>query len=163
MQYILAAGFVIHIFYGTWLTWKNQKTRPVSYAVSSKTDVSWSSQNMWITGAMVLGFLVLHLYNYFYQIKFTDLIDSGQMNEYELVKNLFSISNWPFSVLYISWFILLALHLNHSLQSGFQTIGINNQKWIIRLKWVSSIYAIIIAVGFSSITIYFLIQSLINN
>jgi len=134
----------------------------VPYAVSTKTDVSWSSQNMWVTGALVLGFLILHLYNYFYKLQFTDLIESGQMTKYDLVKSIFQAENWPYSVLYITWFIILALHLNHSLQSGFQTMGLNNQKWISRLKWISSIYAIIIAVGFSSITLYFFIQSLNN-
>lgn len=162
MQFVLAGGFVVHIFYGTWLTYQNRKTRLVAYAVSNKTEVSWSSQNMWITGALVLGFLVLHLYNYFYKIKFTDLIESGQMNEYDLVRSIFSVNNWLFSVLYIAWFIILALHLNHSLQSGFQTMGLNNQKWIKRLKWLSSIYALVIAVGFSTVTIYFFIQSLNN-
>lgn len=160
MQFVLAGGFIIHIFYGTWLTYQNRKTRPVPYEVKTKTDVSWSSQNMWITGALIFGFLILHLYNYFYKLKFTDLIESGQMNEYELVKSIFQVENWPYSVLYIVWFIILGLHLNHSLQSGFQTLGLNNQKWINRLKWISSIYAIIISVGFSTITLYFFIESL---
>ncbi len=163
MQYVLAAGFIIHIIYGSWLTWQNQKKRPVSYAVSTKTDVTWSSQNMWITGALILGLLVLHLYNYFYKIKFTDLIDSGQMTEFDLVKSLFTVSNWPFSMLYVLWFIILGLHLNHSFQSGFQTLGLNNQNWIKRLKWIGSIFAIIVAVGFSSITIFFFLQSWINS
>jgi succinate dehydrogenase / fumarate reductase cytochrome b subunit len=162
MQFVLAAGFILHIFYGTWLTYQNRKTRPVPYAVSAKTDVSWSSQNMWVTGALVLGFLTLHLYNYFYKIEFTDLIESGKMTKFDLLKSIFNKENWPYSVLYLSWFILLALHLNHSLQSGFQTIGLNNQKWIKRLKWISSIYALIIAIGFSTITIYFFVQSLNN-
>ncbi|MGQ9846039.1 MAG: succinate dehydrogenase cytochrome b subunit [Bacteroidales bacterium] len=162
MQFVLAGGFLIHILYGSWLTYQNRKFRPVAYAIPNKTDVSWSSQNMWVTGALVLGFLVLHLYNFLYKIKFTDLIESGQMNEYDLIKSIFSVDNWPFSVLYLVWFIILALHLNHALQSAFQTIGLNNQKWIKRLKWLSSIYALIIGVGFSIITVYFFIQSLNN-
>lgn len=160
MQFVLAAGFIIHIFYGTWLTYLNRKTRPEPYAINSKTDVSWSSQNMWITGALVFGFLILHLYNYFYKIEFTDLIESGQMTKFDLVKSIFNIDNWFYCVLYIVWFIILALHLNHALQSSFQTIGLNNQKWIKRLKWISSLYALLISIGFSTITIYFFIQSL---
>ncbi len=162
MQFVLAAGFLLHILYGTWLTWQNKKTRPVPYAVSQKTDVSWSSQNMWITGAVIFGFLLLHLYNYFYKLKFTDLIESGQMTEFELVKSLFHVNNWPYTLLYLIWFIVLGLHLNHSLYSGFQTIGLSNQKWLNRLKWFSSIYALIIVIGFSSITLYFFIESLLN-
>lgn len=160
MQFVLAAGFILHIFYGTWLTYLNRKKRREPYAIKSKTDVSWSSQNMWITGALVFGFLILHLYNYFYKIEFTDLIESGQMTKFDLVKSIFNIDNWFYCVLYIAWFIILALHLNHALQSGFQTIGLNNQKWLKRLRWISSLYALLIAIGFSTITIYFFIQSL---
>lgn len=162
MQFVLAAGFILHIFYGTWLTYLNRKTRPEPYAISTKSDVSWSSQNMWVTGALVFGFLILHLYNYFYKIEFTDLIESGKMTKFDLLKSIFNIEHWFYSVLYISWFILLALHLNHALQSGFQTIGLNNQKWLKRLKWISSLYALLIAIGFSTITLYFFIQSLNN-
>ncbi len=162
MQFVLAAGFLLHITYGTWLTWQNRKTRPIPYSVSQKTDVSWSSQNMWITGAVIFGFLLLHLYNYFYKLKFTDLIESGQITEFELVISIFHVNNWPYTLLYLSWFIVLGLHLNHSLYSGFQTIGLSNQKWLNRLKWISSLYAIFITVGFSSITLYFFIKSLLN-
>lgn len=162
MQYVLAAGFIIHIVYGTWLTYENRKTRPISYAVPNKTDVTWSSQNMWVTGALVFGFLVLHLFNFLYKIKLTDLIESGQLTEYDLLKLTFSINNWLYSILYIAWFIILGLHLNHAFQSAFQTIGLNNKKWLKRLQWIGSIYAVIITVGFSSITIYFFIQSLNN-
>lgn len=162
MQFVLAAGFLFHIFYGTWLTLQNRKTRPVPYAVSTKSDVSWSSQNMWITGALIFGFLVLHLYNYFYKLKFTDLVESGQITEFDLVTGLFHVNNWIYTLLYVSWFIILGLHLNHALQSAFQTIGMNNQKWLNRLKWLSSIYAIFITIGFSTISLYFFIKSILN-
>jgi len=162
MEYVLALGFIVHIFYGTLLTIKNQKTRPIPYAVSTKTDISWSSKNMWITGALILGFLLLHLYNYFYKFKFTDIIESGQMTKYDLVIGLFSYSNWIYTLLYITWFIILGLHLNHSFQSAFQTIGLNNQKWLKRLKFISTLYAIFISSGFSFIALYFFIKSLLN-
>lgn len=161
-RFVLAAGFLLHILYGSWLTLQNRKTRPIQYAVSSKTDVSWSSQNMWITGAVIFGFLVIHLYNYFYKFTFTDLIESGQITKFELVTGLFHFSNWAYTIIYVVWFIVLGLHLNHALYSAFHTIGLSNQKWLVRLKWASSIYAFIITVGFSTISLYFFIKSLLN-
>ncbi len=161
MQFVLAAGFIFHIFYATFLTMKNRSARPVKYEVSSKSDTSWSSQNMYLTGFTILAFLVLHIINYFYKLKFTDLIESGEMSEYELVTSIFTAQYWYYGVIYVIAFILLGLHLNHSFQSSFQTLGLNNSNWLPRLKFIGTLYAIIIAVGFSIIPIYFLMKSLL--
>ncbi|MFH1321054.1 MAG: succinate dehydrogenase cytochrome b subunit [Bacteroidota bacterium] len=158
MEYALAIGFILHIIYSGYLTLLNYLARPVKYKMINRGETSsWSSRNMGITGVMVLIFLVIHLINYLYKIKFTDLIESGQITKYELVIGLYKPEYWYFVVIYIVSFILLGLHLNHSLQSSFQTLGWNNKIWGPRLKNISSIYALIIAVGFSIIPLYFLI------
>ncbi len=60
---ILAAGFVLHIIYATWLTVQNRKARGVErYAVTTRPkQVEWSSKNMLVLGIVVLAFLVFHL------------------------------------------------------------------------------------------------------
>jgi succinate dehydrogenase / fumarate reductase cytochrome b subunit len=161
MEIALAAGFVIHMSMGAFLTFKNQMARPVKYAVSTKSEATWASKNMFITGGVILLFLVLHLMNYFYKIKFTDLIESGQMTEYQLVVGLFNVSNWYYVATYVLWFILLGLHLSHAFQSAFQTIGLNNKTWENRLIVIGNIYALVISIGFSIIPIYFFISSII--
>ena len=162
MEPILALGFLFHIFYGIYLELRNNAARPVKYTVANKSDASWSSKNMLLTGLMIFAFLLLHVWNYFYKIKFTDLIESGRMTEAELVRSLFVPEHWYYSLIYIISFILLALHLNHSLQSSFQTIGFNNIKWLQRLKFIGSLYAIIIAIGFSMIPIVIFINEFFN-
>jgi succinate dehydrogenase / fumarate reductase, cytochrome b subunit len=161
MEIVLAAGFIFHIFYASILTLKNRAARPIKYESGNNSESTWSSQNMFITGAVIISFLVLHLINYFYKIKFTDLIESGQMTEYDLVKGLFQPELWYFSAIYIVAFILLGLHLFHSFQSSFQTLGLNNSNWLSRLKFLGALYALVIAVGFSIIPIYFLMKALI--
>ena len=42
--------------------------------------------------------------------------------------------------------------------SSFQTIGLNNKVWMSRLQTVAKVYAILVAVGFAIIPIYFLIK-----
>lgn len=158
MEPVLALGFLFHILFGIYLELRNNAARPVKYAVANKSEASWSSKNMLLTGIMILVFLIIHIWNYFYKIKFTDLIESGQMTESELVRNLFMPERWYFSIIYIISFILLALHLNHSLQSSLQTMGLNNSKWLPRWKWIGSLYAVIIAAGFSMIPIVIFIN-----
>ncbi|MCX7954181.1 MAG: succinate dehydrogenase cytochrome b subunit [Bacteroidales bacterium] len=161
MEYVLAAGFIFHIFYTTYLTWKNRSTRTTNYHVSQKTEVSWSSQNMWISGFVILGFLILHLYNYWYKFKFDESLEVEPIGKFYLVVQLFH--QWYYTLFYIIWFIALGLHLNHSIQSGLHTLGLTNQKWIDRLNLISSLYAIFITVGFSIISLYHYLTYVLNN
>ena len=46
---VIALGFVVHTIYAIWLTLQNRKARGKDrYASSSKTDTTWSSQNMFV-------------------------------------------------------------------------------------------------------------------
>lgn len=61
---VLAAGFIIHIIYGCWLTWKNIKARGgyKRYEASSVAAAdSWSAKNMFVLGIIILGILAFHL------------------------------------------------------------------------------------------------------
>ncbi|MFH2143728.1 MAG: succinate dehydrogenase cytochrome b subunit [Bacteroidota bacterium] len=162
LEPVLGIGFLIHILYSLILYFKNLKARPVKYAVFNQKDASsWSSRNMLLLGIAVASFLVVHLINYFYKVKFTDLIDSGETTEYDLVINLFTLQYWYFVAIYLIGIIALGLHLNHSFQSAFQTMGINNKYWARRWKIIGSIYSLIVTVGFCVIPLYFLLNELI--
>ena len=89
MQYVLALGFIIHIGMGIKLTIQNKMARSKNYAynqMSKNTDIS--SRSMIISGGLVLVFLVLHLRDYFYQMKFVGLPEGT--TDYDLVVNLFT-------------------------------------------------------------------------
>ena len=151
MQYILAAGFLFHIIWSSVLTLQNQAARPVHYEKKDRGKVSsWSSRNMYILGALILTFLVIHIMNYFYVIKFGDM--AGQ-TDYQLVTSKFHI--WYYVLIYVLGFIFLGLHLNHSFQSAFQTLGLNNKIWASRIKAVGLIYTLVISIGFLIIPLYF--------
>ncbi|GAB4285649.1 MAG: succinate dehydrogenase/fumarate reductase cytochrome b subunit [Marinilabiliales bacterium] len=162
LEPILGLGFLIHIIYSIILYFKNQSARPVKYAKQNQKNAStWSSRNMIVLGIAVLAFLIVHLINYFYKIKFTDLIESGEMDEYTLVTGIFTTEYWYYIVIYFIGFITLGLHLNHAFQSAFQTLGINNKYWEKRWKVIGSLYALLITVGFSAIPVYFLIKEIL--
>ncbi|HDP55221.1 MAG TPA: succinate dehydrogenase cytochrome b subunit [Bacteroidetes bacterium] len=162
VELLLALGFIFHILYATTITLKNRKARPVGYAKTGTNELtSWPSKNMYILGFTILAFLVLHLINFFLKLKFGDVpqisYDNGITqihNTYQLVSEFF-ISHWWYSLIYIVSAILLGLHLSHGFWSAFQTIGLNNSKWIKRLQVVSCIYAAVIAAGFTIIPLYF--------
>ena len=153
---MLALGFAIHIIYAIIITLKNQKARPVKYAVNSTAKAStWASRNMFVLGIIVLGFLALHLSQFWYKMQFQHFIGQGSHPDpYTLVRSYLCQPVW--AVVYIVWVWALWFHLCHGFWSAIQTVGFNNQKWIKRWQCAATIYASIVAVGFTVIPLYFL-------
>ncbi|MDD2512025.1 MAG: succinate dehydrogenase cytochrome b subunit [Proteiniphilum sp.] len=151
---VLALGFVIHIIYAIILTLQNQKARGHDqYEVSSKTDTTWSSQNMFVLGLFILLFLILHLYQMWYQMQFKELfmIDGARHDSAQLVEEVFS-RLWVV-VIYIVAFIALWFHLNHGFWSALHSVGWNNIIWMKRLKVLGYIISTIISLGFITVVV----------
>jgi succinate dehydrogenase / fumarate reductase cytochrome b subunit len=157
---ILAIGFIFHIFYATYITLQNRKTRPIGYTTSASNGLStWPSKNMYILGLTIFIFLVIHLANFYWKLKFgtVESITYGKEtmpNTYALVAGLF-INYWWYDLLYVIGAISLGLHLSHGFWAAFQTLGWNGTKWLKRLEVLAYVYAIVIGTGFSLIPIYF--------
>lgn len=162
---LLGLGFLIHILWSLNIEYQNWKARPVRYKKTSLNESStWISRNMLILGALVLVFLVIHMVNFFWIIKFdphslhTVTINGVEMEDtYTLVANLFKDSI-AYCILYILGGTLLGLHLSHGFWSAFQTLGLSNKYWMKRWQIVGRIYAVLVAIGFSVIPLYFLIK-----
>ena len=167
---ILAAGFIIHIIYGLWLTLQNRKARGNDrYAVNATPKgVEWSSQNMFVLGIVILGFIVLHLSQFWYKMMFAELTGNVSVTLGDtfvspsdgaaFIKYYFS--NIVFVILYLIWYVAIWFHLTHGFWSAIQTIGWNNRIWMNRWKCISNIFATIIFLGFAIVTITFYIKSL---
>ena len=149
MQPVLFLVFAFHIYMGIYLELTNQTKRSVKYIKNNPAaNSTWVSRNMFWTGLMILGFLLIHLYNYFLPFKTQEITD-----HYELVTGLFK--NAVYVIIYVIAFIALGLHLSHGFQSAFQTLGVNRDKWNRILVITGNIVSFIIAFGFSFIAIYF--------
>lgn len=151
---VLAAGFAIHIIYAILLTLSNLKARgSIRYEVSNRAQAdSWASQNMFVLGVIVLGFLAFHLTHFWAKMQLPELLGTHAQNGNDLMVETFS-SIWIL-ICYLVWFVALWFHLTHGFWSAFHTIGANNIKWIGRLRVVSYVYATVIFIGFSGIAIY---------
>jgi len=165
MEPVLALGFLVHIIWTFYVSYLNYKARPVRYTTSNAScSSSWASRNMLVLGALVLVFLVIHLWNFYYIIKFnyesmlSTEIDGVVMHDtYTLVAGLFKAS-MGYCIVYIIGGLLLGFHLSHGFWSSFHTIGFSNKIWISRLQFVGQIFAFIIAAGFTIIPLYFMIK-----
>ena len=162
---ILGLGFALHILLASWLTLQNRCARPIRYNRSEQSgNAGWTSRNMFILGGLILVFLGIHLYNFWWKIKFAGdpllaevSIDGVMMeNSYALVTGLFK-SSVIYGVIYILGGIFLGLHLTHGFWSAFQSIGLSNRIWRKRLEFLGYLFAFIMAAGFSIIPLYFML------
>jgi len=160
---VLAAGVVIHIWYGTWITLKNRKARGFErYASSNKTQTEWSAKNMWVLGAIIFLGLVIHFWNFWYYMQFAELMHSpNAVTEGSgLVIQLFTQP--LFVLIYLVWLLALWFHLTHGVWSAFQTLGWNGKLWFSRLKLIANIVATIVMICFAAVPVFFLISSMIS-
>lgn len=154
----LAFLFIVHIVYAITLTLQNQKARGKDkYASSNLTPVSWTSKNMLVLGIVVLAFLVLHLYDFWYKMQFSELFHMqgaephGSVIALELFKNPIHV------IIYLIGIAALWFHLSHGFWSMFQSVGINNRIWLPRYKCIGNIVALLICVGFAVVPVFFLL------
>ena len=57
-------------------------------------------------------------------------------------------------LLYIMAVCFLGLHLCHGVQSVVQTNGFNHPQWTPRIKKISEVFSLLMAIGYSSIPVY---------
>ena len=154
MQFVLAFGFIYHIFLGIVLTLQNWKARGSErYAKNRWAEhTPFNSRTMIYTGVLVLLFLILHLGDYFVPMKKAQF-NHEPMDHYEHVVALFG--NPVYVIIYVIAFILLAIHLSHGFQSAFQSIGWRHGKYLGLINFLGKLYFWIIGLGFSAIAIYF--------
>jgi len=155
IELVLLTAFILHIFNGTKLWLENKRARGTNYKVNGSSENSdLFSRTMFLTGSIVFIFLVLHLGTFFWRFNVHD--PSGLANHhlyFDIVVAFFKL--WWYVILYVIAVILLGLHLNHGFQSAFQTFGWNHKRYFPIIKKIGTLYAIIMAVGFASMPIYF--------
>ncbi|MFN3555159.1 MAG: succinate dehydrogenase cytochrome b subunit [Bacteroidales bacterium] len=157
MEYVLFAGFIIHIIVGVILELHNRRSRPVGYHVAPKSGTSTFSKFMIHTGIIIFIFLLLHLYHFFFvKLGWMPLYGGAESGHDFYPMVVYQFRNPVISIIYIISFVFLGFHLKHAFQSAFQSFGLNHDKYMPAIKLFGTLYAIIIAVGFSIIPLYFM-------
>jgi len=156
---ILAAIFLVHIFLAIKLTIENHQARPQKYFNKSKTGrgATFASSTMPYTGLIILIFLVKHLLDF----KFGPVIEATyagitMRDLHQIVLDHFA------NPLNVAWYVFvmicLGIHVSHGFWSAFQSLGFNHPKYNCALKCGAQAFAIIIALGYSTIAIWSYLQ-----
>ena len=155
----LAALAVIHIVYAFILTAQNRSARGSErYAETEKpAKVEWASQNMLVLGIVVVLGLLLHLFNFWYNMMFAELIGTtmGHLPSDGFAFIIDTFQNPVYVVLYIVWLVALWFHLTHGFWSAMQTIGISGKLWFNRWRVIGNIYVTLLILAFIAVVIAF--------
>ena len=151
--------FVLHIILAFTTTRWNAAARPIGYREKQSKLVGGlvlqPHNYMFLTGIVVLGFLLLHL---------SDMrLAEWQMRlpYHEGMKpadHALQVLKDPISAtVYILGSLVLGFHLAHGFQSAFKSLGLNHPKYTPYLEKFGILFAILIGIGFASLPIWFFV------
>ena len=157
----LAALAVIHIVYAFILTAQNRTARGDNrYEVATTVNagkVEWASKNMLVLGIIICLGLLLHLYNFWYNMMFAEIVGMestlSPTDGFGWIKETFS--NPVFVVLYVIWLVAIWFHLSHGFWSALQTLGWNGKTWFCRWKIIGLIYVTLLMLCFLVVVLAF--------
>ena len=127
---------------------------------------------MGILGTVILAFIVIHLINFWGEMKFGGLDDTVyETANGETVKDLYTLTIMTFqdsemgliwAIIYLIAMIAIGFHLYHGFGSGFQSLGINHPKYNNIVRKIGVAFSIIVPLLFAIIPfyIYFVLEKI---
>lgn len=170
IQFISKGNFafiLLHAILGIYLWGKNRAARGSKrYAVTNVRAVNTHpgfARNMAFLGAIVLVFILIHLYQFWLQMKIGNVAlvsyEGGEEigDLYEKVRIAFMSPG--FVIFYVVSMAVIAFHLWHGFQSAFQSLGLNHQKYTPVIQFLGKAYAILIPLLYAIIPIVFYLKN----
>jgi len=140
--------FSAHIYLAFYTTRENRRARPQGYAMKKSKQgqtAATPSALMFISGAIILGFVLLHLADFRFELH-----NHGDFGEEPADKALRLLQDPISAAVYFLGSLFLGWHLLHGFQSGFQTLGLNHSKYTPWIKRIGIVLAILLGIGFAS-------------
>jgi len=143
----LALLFLAHIYVALRLTHENFMARDRRYVVRShQKAATLGSVSMFYTGALLLGYLIKHLYDFRFDATFFE-------EPHVRVKAV--LSQAGNGLAYLAAAAALGVHLSHGFRSAFQSLGVHHPRWTPRIEILGKLLAFLFDAGFAAFPIYF--------
>lgn len=152
-EFFLALTLLIHVSNGIQVMLDKGNARPTGYQVSGDAKGSSkkgiASQSMIVTGILLLGFIIFHIYSF----KFGNKAEIHMDGYVEPVKDLYqlvvdSFKNPAYTGFYVVVMLALGTHLSHGIWSACQSLGLLNRRTYPVVAGSAGIIATLLAAGF---------------
>lgn len=162
---VLIISAVLHIITSIKLKFENWGAKPTKYAVKNYLKAKLSSRTMIWTGIMIFAFILYHLLHFTFRVtnpqhyypefyQPNNAISSILLERFDVYKMvILGFKNPLISIIYIVGVILVGFHLDHAIQSMFQTLGYNQKTYFSSIQKGSTTLAIVIVLCLISIPI----------
>ena len=153
-EVFLYAAFITHIYLAFVTNRENHEARGNPYAMkqSKRADrvvniFGWAPDTtMFVTGAVILGFLIIHLNDFSWTLFGGEALIGKEPFE----KAVYLMRDPVRAAIYLVGSLFLGVHVAHGLQSAFQSLGVNHPRFRVPLRRTSIVFGFIIAIGFAS-------------
>lgn len=144
----LALLFACHVFLAIRLTLENRQARSQRYIVRNDRGAqTFASISMFVTGALILAYLMRHLYDFRFDGRFEE-------DPAALVKS--TLGRAQNAIVYVVAAVVVGVHVSHGFRSAFQSLGISHPRLDPLLVLLGRVLAVVFALGFASFPIYYL-------
>lgn len=156
----LLALFVAHLVLAFQLRNENIRARRVAYDQESALVSGWASRHMFLTGLVILVFVIYHICHF--TLGVTDTSAEWRVrlegNNRPHYVDVYAMVTQGFQNPFVSTFyclcqLILGLHLWHGASSWFQSLGIHRSAWRRCTSWVGPVLALVVIVGNCSIPV----------
>jgi succinate dehydrogenase / fumarate reductase, cytochrome b subunit len=155
IEWILFASIIAHIGVALLLTVAARRSNGIRYQYDRRASASKPySRNMGLLGTIILLFLIIHLKDFWYHYKFSQLPldDKGNTDLYSIV--IAAYRQWWYVVVYAIGVLALGFHLLHGFFSAARTLGVYHPKFVQWVRIAGWAYTGLMTVGFIWIPIY---------
>ena len=152
-------AFAAHIFFAIKLKSLNNAARPVNYSVKTNVSSTLASRSMFWTGLTILSFVVFHLAHFTWgkiqpdKYSATWILTDGRTTHDAYKMTVAGFQEIWISALYLIAVTIVFLHLQHAVQSAFQTVGFNHPRYTPIVLKLSAGLSVLLWIGFASIPV----------
>jgi succinate dehydrogenase / fumarate reductase, cytochrome b subunit len=149
----LVVVFVMHIRSAMVLSARNRQSVSTKNNKVAFEKSTLASRTMLYSGLLIAFYLVYHLAHFTWGMAHSEYyhyVDAmGRHDVYRMVVE--SFRNPIITVTYVLAMVFTGLHLNHAIQSAFQTLGVNNPRFNGLIRLAGPGVSILLVLGFISV------------
>ncbi|MBK8555384.1 MAG: succinate dehydrogenase cytochrome b subunit [Lewinellaceae bacterium] len=157
ISYLLYATILLHAWQGLLLWQANKAARGAArYAVNHVRSNERASRSMAWLGIIILIFIVLHMYQFWFQMHWGPIPYLEYDNYDHPVRDIYTLvaatyTNLGYVLFYIICMAVVGYHLWHGFWSSFQTLGLGSNRYSGLIKTIGMLYAVAVPLLFALI------------
>lgn len=156
-RFVMLAVLLVHVYLAIQITLENWRANPDGYAVKTSLRATFASRTMIWTGLLILAYLIYHVLHFAFQVidpgiaAVANMDAAGNPDVHGMVVR--GLGDFIVAFAYVFSMAAVLLHLWHGIQSGFQSLGLNNEQFEPAVTRTGMAASIIIFLGYASIPV----------